>query len=44
MRWRFMSKEIGEEFWKMINRVYKVEGIPSDWNKSLICPIYNRGE
>lgn len=42
--WRFMSKEMGEEFWKMINRVWKGEGIPLDWNKGLICPIYKKGE
>jgi len=28
----------------MINRVWKREEIPSDWNKDLICPIYKRGE
>ena len=25
--WRFMSKKIGEEFWKMTNRVWKGEEI-----------------
>ena len=35
--WRFTSKEIGKEFWKIINRIWKGEGISSDWNKGLIC-------
>ena len=40
--WRFTSKEIGKEYWKMIKRIWKGEGIPLDWNKGLICPIYER--
>ncbi|XP_011862183.1 PREDICTED: putative golgin subfamily A member 6-like protein 6, partial [Vollenhovia emeryi] len=31
--WRFMQKEMGEEFLKLINRIWKGEGIPGDWNK-----------
>jgi len=33
--WKFMPKEIGEEFWKLINGIWKEEGIPEDWNKGL---------
>lgn len=40
--WRFMSQELGEEFWKLINRIWKGEGIPEDWNKGIINPM--RGE
>jgi len=28
--WKFMPKEIGEEFWKLINGIWKEEGIPED--------------
>jgi len=42
--WRYMSKDLGEEFWKLINKVWKGEGIPGDWNKGVISPIHNRGE
>lgn len=36
-----MSKEIGKEFWKLINRIWK-EGIPGDWNKGMINPIHKK--
>lgn len=39
-----MSKEVGEEFWKLINRIWKGEGIPGDLNKGMINPIYKRGK
>lgn len=42
--WRFMPKEIGEEFWKLINRVWKGEGIPGEWNNGMISSIYKKGE
>lgn len=42
--WRYMSKEIGEELWKLINKIWKGEGIPKDWNRGIICPIYKKGE
>lgn len=40
--WRFMSQEIGEELWKLINGIWKREGIPEDWYKGIINPIFKR--
>jgi len=42
--WRYMAKEIGEGLWKLINNIWKKGGIPEDWNKGIINPIYKRGE
>ena len=42
--WKFMSEEIGEEFWKLINKIWKGGGLPRDWNRGVISPIYKRGE
>lgn len=28
--WRMMPLEIGDMMWKMINRIWKEEGIPND--------------
>ncbi|XP_039302912.1 uncharacterized protein LOC120357160 [Solenopsis invicta] len=42
--WKFMSVEIGEEFWKLINKIWKGGGLPRDWNRGVISPIYKRGE
>lgn len=41
--WRFMPKEIGKEFWKLINRIWK-EGIPGDWNKGMIIQFTKKKE
>lgn len=30
--------------WKLISRVWKDGGIPEDCNKSVISPIYKKGE
>lgn len=42
--WRIMPLEIGDMMWKMINRIWKEKGIPNDWNKGLISPIYKKGD
>ncbi|XP_039304823.1 golgin subfamily A member 6-like protein 22 [Solenopsis invicta] len=33
--WIHMSHEIGEEFWKLINKIWKEKGLPEDWNKGI---------
>lgn len=38
-----MSKEIGKEFWKLINRIWK-ERIPGDWNKGMIIQFTKKKE
>lgn len=42
--WRFIQKDVGEEFLKLINRIWKGKGILGDWNKDMISPIHKRGE
>lgn len=39
-----MSTEIGEALWKLVNNIWKKGGVPEDWNKGIINPIYKRGE
>lgn len=39
-----MPKEIGEVFWKLINKIWKERGIPYAWNRGVISPIYKKGE
>lgn len=38
--WRLMPKEIGEEFWKLINKIWKEGKLPEDWKRGVICPIF----
>lgn len=42
--WRLMPKEIGEVFYDLINRIWKEGGIPEEWNKGIIRPIWKRGD
>lgn len=42
--WKHMSIEIGEEYWKLINRIWRGEGIPEDWKKGMISPIFKNGD
>lgn len=37
-----MQKDVGEEFLKLINRIWKGKGILGDWNKGMISPIHKR--
>jgi len=39
-----MPKEIGEEIWKLVNGIWKGEGVSGDWNKEVISLIYKRGK
>lgn len=40
--WRFMQKDVGEEFVKLIDKIWKGEKIPEDWNKGMISPIFKK--
>lgn len=39
-----MTKEIGVVLQKLLNGIWRKGGIPEDWNKGIICPIFKKGE
>lgn len=41
---RYTSMEVGEVFRKLIKNIWRKEGVPEDWNKGIISPIYKKGE
>ncbi|XP_050471575.1 golgin subfamily A member 6-like protein 22 [Bombus huntii] len=42
--WKYASKEVGEALWVMLGKIWNGNGIPEDWRKGVICPIYKRGD
>ena len=42
--WRLMPMEVGEVFHKLINKIWMGNGIPRDWRRGIICPIFKKGE
>ena len=36
--------EVGEVFLKLINKIWMGNGIPRDWRRGIICPIFKKGE
>lgn len=43
--WRYISTEIGEALWKLVNNIWKKGGVPEEQrNKGISNPIYKRGE
>ena len=36
--------EVGEIFLKLINKIWMGNGIPRDWRRGIICPIFKKGE
>jgi len=40
--WRLMPGAIGEVFWKLV--IWKDGGIPEEWNRGIISPIFKKGE
>ena len=42
--WRLMPKEIGEELVRLINKLWKGDGIPKEWRTGVICPILKGAE
>lgn len=42
--WRFMPRSIGETMWKMMKKIWRNGGIPENWKKGVMCPIFKKGE
>lgn len=40
----YMPKSIGEAMWKLMNRIWKGGGLPREWRKGVMCPIYKSGD
>lgn len=41
--WKYMPNSIGEAVWKMM-KLWREGGIPEEWKKGVICPIYEKGK
>lgn len=39
-----MPRVIGEIFLKLINIIWRKEGVPEEWNRGIISPIFKKGE
>ena len=42
--WKYAPKEVGEALWELLRKIWNGEGIPEDWKKGVICPIYKKGD
>lgn len=42
--WELMPKEIGEVLYKLVKKIWKDGGIPEEWNKGIISPIWKKGD
>lgn len=42
--WRLMPKEIEEVLYRLIKKIWKDRGIPEEWNKGIISPIWKKGD
>nr|XP_033200100.1 golgin subfamily A member 6-like protein 6 [Bombus vancouverensis nearcticus] len=40
--WKYVPKEVGEALWVMLGKIWNGKGIPEDWRKGVICPIYKK--
>ncbi|XP_033313971.1 uncharacterized protein LOC117212930 [Bombus bifarius] len=40
--WKYAPKEVGEALWDLLRKIWNGEGIPEDWKKGVICPIYKK--
>ena len=40
--WKYAPKEVGEALWELLRKIWNEEGIPEDWKKGVICPIYKK--
>ncbi|XP_020298507.1 uncharacterized protein LOC109862780 [Pseudomyrmex gracilis] len=42
--WRLMPERIGEVFLKLIRKIWREGGIPEEWNRGIISPIFKKEE
>ena len=42
--WKYAPKNVGEVLWELLRKIWNGEGIPEDWKKGVICPIYKKGD
>lgn len=42
--WKAGGRELKTQILKLIQQIWKEERIPENWNESLICPIYKKGD
>ncbi|XP_043583227.1 golgin subfamily A member 6-like protein 22 [Bombus pyrosoma] len=42
--WKYAPMEVGEALWELVRKIWKGQGIPEDWKKGVICPIYKKGD
>ncbi|XP_043604110.1 LOW QUALITY PROTEIN: golgin subfamily A member 6-like protein 22 [Bombus pyrosoma] len=42
--WKYAPKEVREALWELLRKIWNGEGIPEDWKKGVICPIYKKGD
>ena len=42
--WKYAPKNVGEVVWDLLRKIWNGEGIPEDWKKGVICPIYKKGD
>lgn len=42
--WKLIPKEVGKVLFKLLNKIWKERGIPEDWTKGIISPLYKKGD
>jgi len=42
--WKYAGKELEEEMIDLIKTIWQQGTIPCDWKKSIVVPLYKRGE
>lgn len=42
--WKLMPMEIGEELLKLLNKIWRGGGLPRDWRRGIINPIFEKGD
>lgn len=38
------GEALKNEMWKMINLIWEKEIIPEEWNSSILCPVFKKGD
>lgn len=42
--WKLIPKEVEKVLFKLLNKIWKERGIPEDWTKGIISPLYKKGD